>query len=293
MSNSIFWIGSDEKSLEEIESVFGGYNKVAGIILCRKLRLPGLEGFFVDTNQSVDCDKLIENASHLGHQVLIRHDRRPETGQYPQGGYLIPLGKLVDDVMWYKNEGRIVLCLSPVDPLCNRHSATISITSDQLLTMEIVGVGFDTSDITRGFISPHERYVIQFYGNVPCELAHYVVPNEVYQFDKQLRMEKIYKKDIERQRYFRVVGDEYAIVECRRMILEHKWLNGLLTKAPYIPASRSFISRLAKYARTIMDWAQTDPIGRQGNTIAFAASEVNYGRRVVVWDIVLPRRKYV
>ena len=91
----------------------------------RALDLPALPGLVVDPSQVTSVQLVTSEARKLHpSRFLIRHDRRPESGHYPQGGYIIPLEKLEEELNWYRSQGRLVILLYPADPLDNMYSAS-------------------------------------------------------------------------------------------------------------------------------------------------------------------------
>lgn len=292
MRQFITWLPEAPESAAELARQLQGFNKIKGMLQCRALDLPTLKGFIVDPVAPSYSGELENSALSLDpSQVLLRHDREHETGKYPQGGYLVPISDLAAEVSWYASHNRRIICFEPEDALKNRYSASVSITRDANVTLEIVGPGFDVSDITRGYLTPHEHWIFPLDMPLVGERRSFVVEDPTYQFDKRLRILKIPKKYLDREKFFTIkdTDAEYAVASKRVRALPQ--LAHLLDDSPYIPAPSAFIRRLVNFSRRIFNELTT--ASGTDTLIAFAASEVSGGSRIIVWDIIRPNRKYV
>lgn len=288
-----FFPQSAESALRLIPS-FEGFSKIQGMLWCRALKLPTLRGLVIDPLR-VERSAAISAAASLNDaRYLVRHDKSPETGMYPQGGYVVTAKELPEELAWYAELQRLLILFEPADPFDNLYSASALLTTDDLLQIEIVGPGFDASDINRGMVSPLESYQFQIGPQgLAREVAHAVADSAAYSLAKSLRIRKVALKFIERRRFFRV--DDLAEGAARQMVeldtrSSKPQLRHLLSDEDYRPAPRSFVNRLVQFAYAIH--RSVDIMHEGERTSAFSASIVENGARTVVWDIIRPKRKY-
>jgi hypothetical protein len=273
---------------------FVGFNKIQGMLRSAAFGVPTLAGVVIDPSRAPVPDAM--EAAHAidATRVLIRHDRAPEIGSYPQGGYLAAISDMPSEFKWYREQGRVVVILPPADPLDNLYSASALLTADQMLHIEVVGPGFDASDLNRGTISPLEghRFMLDAHGR-GRRLGSTKVDAHAYETAKALRLRKIALKYIQRRRSFSL--DDISDLDARRVVEAHPsvvkpQIRALLEGRQYVGAPASFLSEMIRFAATIGTATDFAVLGE--GLVAFSASQIDNGRKTVVWDMVLPRRKY-
>jgi hypothetical protein len=160
--------------------------------------LPGLilSGWAPETERAVSRFCQERNFSEL----LLRIEKPGQRWTRRRGGYTIPIsaaGSLVEDLA---KEGMLALLLEPASPYSDLYSLT---SVCDLVTgnvdVEVVGAGFDASDILRSDTMPHERFEI----SVEIKVSKLPMPQqpsikrldsigpEAYQASAQRRLAKI------------------------------------------------------------------------------------------------------
>ena len=92
-------------------------------------------------------------------ELLLRIDMPHKRWTRRRGGYTLPLAKVPDAVKELKREGMIAVLLEPFPPYSDEYSlAGVTAADQEKLTIEVVGAGFDASDILRSDLQPHERW---------------------------------------------------------------------------------------------------------------------------------------
>ena len=123
--------------------------------------LPGfvLRGWTQNTGAAVKlfCE------DHCLSELLVRVEKPFQRWVRRRAGYTIPVSKaqsLVDDLT---SEGFFTILLEPASPCADLFSLTIvcDVWSGKA-DIEVVGPGFDASDILRSDIKPHERFEMTF-----------------------------------------------------------------------------------------------------------------------------------
>jgi hypothetical protein len=291
--DTITWLPLDPSAAASLLRKFEGYSKIQGMLRCRALGLPSLPGFVVDP--STASEEIFRAAAQLHpSRYLVRHDRAPEIGSYPQGGYIVRKSDLVEEMAWYREQGRLVILLSPADPLDNLYSAAVLLTSSKSFELDVVGPGFDASDLNRGFVSPSETHGYSLGSHSPPRKRNSAfIDDETYAEFKSLRIRKIALKYVLRRRMFK--ADDISATESTSLITSDEiaskpQIRHLLSEEPYIRSPESFLAQVVGYALKAASVLDLPRLGE--SLLAFSASQINNGESTVVWDIVLPRRKY-
>jgi hypothetical protein len=113
---------------------------------------------------------------------------------------LIPIRLVAETVEELKGEGRIAVLLEPASPYADQYSLVgVTVPEQQKIIVEVVGPGFDASDILRGDIQAHERWELPMHltslgrGDVspPSAERLHLTTSEQYGESVQLRLAKI------------------------------------------------------------------------------------------------------
>jgi len=92
-------------------------------------------------------------------ELLLRIDKPYERWARRRGGFLVPISRIAATVKELQREGRIAMLLEPVSPYVDQYSlAGVTQPEQRNMIVEVVGPGFDASDILRGDIPAHERW---------------------------------------------------------------------------------------------------------------------------------------
>src|SRR5712692_7117582 len=133
-------------------------------------------------------------------ELLLRIEKPSERWTRRRGGYTIPLGKVRRQVEELAGDGMIAILLEPASPYLDMFSLTsLCDLETGKVDVEVVGPGFDASDILRADVLPHERFELFLGGRELKTTAHsslqfkrtHVVGREDYQTSFQRRLVKI------------------------------------------------------------------------------------------------------
>jgi hypothetical protein len=133
-------------------------------------------------------------------ELLVRIEKPGQRWTRRRGGYTIPLGGVQGLVESLTNEGMIAILLEPASPYTDTFSLTSICDVDTgKIDLEVVGPGFDASDILRSDVIPHERYEVLLSGRtLPMESRAsvrtrrtYVVDGESYRASVRRRLIKV------------------------------------------------------------------------------------------------------
>lgn len=129
-------------------------------------------------------------------ELLVRIEKPGQRWTRRRGGYLIPVTAAPSLVSELASEGMLTLLLEPVSP----HSDLYSLTSlcdffTGKIDIEVVGPGFDASDLLRSDTTPHERFEI-----LPRTEAKQVMGPPNYKIRRlQLIEPDAYRKSVQRR----------------------------------------------------------------------------------------------
>ena len=227
--------------------------------------------------------------------ALIRHDRRDEKPPYPRGGFLVPKSLLNEVLDFFFGQNRIVAVYEPVDPLLNSYNLNLLFESPVHVHAEIMGPGFDASDLQRGYLSPHEAFSITLSaeGEVSEQQRVSVVDEATYQESKQLRIRKVRQK-FQESPTPELARRIYADLELPSKLDEHLVsLRSPLAKGePYVPITQALVTN------SVDNIVNSKVIGLfqeetgAGFPLNFSTSFIDNGQRQVYWDIVSPKLKF-
>lgn len=273
-----------------------GYNKMTSVYNVLSLGLPSQRGVVV-TYWNSDISKWIDKFLQLESWdfVTIRTDKRNESGNYMRGGYLVSVNDVKNEVQKILEMDRIVAILKPVNKYENLYGVNICIgTEKSLVLLEVVGHGFDISDINRGDISPHERILIHVTDQqVTRRIAHReIVDQSQFRETVNLRLAKIGREAISRgwMGTEELLTDDLYIIGLQYL---RAFGNTLLLDSinDYKPLPDSFLRKLVSYIRDL-PWKLPNLKRERECVISTSIVGSMLLPEFIFWDIVYPSRKY-
>jgi hypothetical protein len=133
-------------------------------------------------------------------ELLVRVEKPAQRWTRRRGGYTIPLSLVRVQVEELAGEEMLTILLEPANPYTDRFSVTCVCDLDTgKVDVEVVGIGFDASDILRADVIPHERFEVSFGDRdegIPTPSSFrpkrlHLVGREDYQASVQRRLMKI------------------------------------------------------------------------------------------------------
>ena len=133
-------------------------------------------------------------------ELLVRIEKPGHRWTRRRGGYTVPLHEVQSLVEVLAHDGMIAILLEPASPYKDLFSLTSVCEADAgKVDLEVVGPGFDASDILRADITPHERFELLFDSRTRPIGTHanfqitrtYVVDPESYRATVRRRLIKI------------------------------------------------------------------------------------------------------
>jgi hypothetical protein len=279
-----------ERNLQKSLGSLKGYLKFASMVWIRALRGPILDSVVVK-HWSLDAGRAVKDFCdrHACDALLLRIDTLGKRWSDRRGGYILPASKARAVTKELNTEGRIVAFLEPVSPYCDRYSlAAITDNMQEKMTVEVVGPGFDASDLLRSDSPPHERFEA-FLSRAPNRLAleqHYVIRPEDYTRTVEDRLVKVGAR-LRNSAYPRLILDSKRIQRTRlaeeavdylKRTRQAALLNHLEV---YEPIPKHFINRFVTGVSNIVDGLRGYKV-RLGPT-SFSGTFTARGR-FIFWD---------
>jgi hypothetical protein len=92
-------------------------------------------------------------------ELLVRIEKPDQRWTSQRGGYTVSLPAVAGVVGTLAREGMLAILLEPASPYSDLYSmSAVCDLHTGIADLEVVGPGFDASDILRGEITPHERF---------------------------------------------------------------------------------------------------------------------------------------
>jgi hypothetical protein len=273
-----------------------GFWKLWSHCLLVRLGLPSLDGVVVTRAYRAmdnDISAFMERIS--SSIVLIRHDKFPEAPSYPRGGFLVGQKILGETLEYFFLQGRIVALYEPVDPLLNGHNLNLLFESEQEIHAEIVGPGFDMSDIKRGDLSPHESFFIRLSaaGDISELKLLHRIDESAYAESLRERKAKINEKlySAPEPALARRIRGDLGIPEDLDDHLR-KIGSPLFNSHRYHPISEESLRGTIKQIVDSEVIKAYSTLTGARFPFVFSTSFVNKGQKQIFWDIVSPALKF-
>lgn len=173
--------------------------KVQTYLKLAELGCPVLPSALLMDKRALEETSLQVLREHVGGSYCsLRYQYKIPSPKPLRGGNKALIQK--DELEKHWKEELILWPVEHVDRVKNRYGINILYRpSNQKIVYEIVGQGFDGTDINKGDISPHQVIQINLpegrgaYGNIWYQANNSIVSNEDYEKSTQLRREKLLK----------------------------------------------------------------------------------------------------
>jgi hypothetical protein len=264
----------------ETLALWRSHPKLFSWLLLRSVELPSLAGIIISRWDQAVADRVATFAGELGADaLLLRSDSPAETGHAPRGGFVLRLSDVPRVVPRWLGGGRTVFLLEPASPFDDRYSLSLEpLLGWREWCAEVVGAGFDASDLKRGDVTPHEQVRLSVEGNRIMIRDRRIASDTVQASVRAIRAGKI-----------------ASMLKCSEsdidVELTRRGETMFLEKGPYRAVPDALLSTAVTQARRLRPALQRWDVGDHG--IAISMSFVGRSARPVFWDLVWPRSKYV
>lgn len=155
---------SNTTSLSASLAQLEGCWKSSSILWMQSRGFPVLDGLILNSwspEVSISVERF--SSKRKFSELLLRIEARGQRWTQRRGGYHVPLAELQRRIEDLANEGLLAILLEPASPhsdLCSL--ASVCDIDTHKIDIEVVGAGFDASDLLRSDLTPHERFEIRF-----------------------------------------------------------------------------------------------------------------------------------
>jgi hypothetical protein len=268
-----------------------GCLKTTSMLWMHALSLPVLSGVVV-SDWSKASAKAVHRFCRNGgfSKLLLRIDKRHERWTRRRGGYLLTLAELPTTIEELRLEGMVAALLEPASPYADQYSlAGVTVPDEEKVLVEIVGPGFDASDILRGDIPPHERWEAGLRLSTRRQID--VVSQDEYASSVQKRLAKIGARLKNPAFPDRVPQDSAPLVDEATSFLKATRQTTLLKHAEgYTPIPEQHVVSFARDVRKLLSGLSA--YGIHLGPSSFAASVIPK-RGLIFWDFFPARKQEV
>lgn len=267
------------------------------LCLLKYLGFPALySGFIHPSSTPQYIDSLISEFATRRqlNNILIRTDNPRESRNYPRGGNSFLLKRSIQIAIDAVRSGRAVIFTEPTNRFTNKLSVNSTLDINGVLVIEVLGPGYDVSDLQRADVLPH--VIIELKG---IDWQHHARP---WPFDLRVRLLSSREEERRRARLKKigryvlpnigvsVVGDEEN--SAKSWLNSHGynylWENWSIDSSVYFSRIREWYDA----AFIIGNFLLVERQKTLWNCINVAASDLGDGR-FIYWDIVDSETKFL
>jgi hypothetical protein len=258
---------------------FKRYPKVLSWLVLHAAGVPALPGIvFQEWNAQV-AGEVYRFAEQWGSgSLLVRSDSASESGLSPRGGYLAHGDGIERESRSLLAQGRAVFLLEPASPFDDLYSANFAPQAEwRDWWLEIVGAGFDASDLKRGDVTPHETVRGCVLSDRVSIMRREVADTATLRAARDIRTAKV----------ARMLGCASSEVEARLSAQEET----LLLDSPiYVPMPTTLIDTAIEAALRVRPALRAQ--GLSDRQVMLSLGFLTRAARLVFWDVVWPSAKY-
>jgi hypothetical protein len=282
-------VGRDGKALMVIDDAvsatgaidaFREYPKLLSWILLHAARVPALPGIVIAEWNTRVAREVQQVTSRWGSQsLLLRSDSILESGLSPRGGFLVDVDDAEEATRALLDQGRLVFLLEPASPFDDLYSVNLEPDANwREWLLEIVGAGFDASDLKRGDVTPNETVRLLTGSRGVFIESREIADPAILRAARGIRLLKV------------ALMLRCAPSELERLLrLRGETL--LLDEPSYRPMPASMIEASIEAALRLRPMLARHKLSDQRVTLSL--SFLTRDARLVFWDIVWPAAKYI
>jgi hypothetical protein len=294
-SSSAIFIETTDVTRENLAGFLdrlGGCWKSSSLLWMQANALPILPGL-ITNEASTDAANAISRfcTEHRFSDLLLRIEKPNQRWTRRRGGRIVSFSSIAGLVSELAAEGLLSILLEPASPYADLYSLTaVCDLRAGRFDIEVVGPGFDASDVLRSDLTPHER----FEGSLEPSSQRlaidasrsYLVTPDAYRASVKRRLAKIGASLQNPNFPEEVAAPAEKLAEAAARHLENSGERLLLDHlAEYQPIQRSLFDEFARQLARIVRAARLAQV--PWSTLSLAASFLAT-QRLVMWDFFTP-----
>lgn len=281
---------ADKAAAEIGTELFGKYNKLRSWLLLWRLGLPTLRGVIVPAwSNDIASEVRLFARGIPASALLLRSDSLNERGDYLPAGDLVNLADLDVACCRYLELGRLVFLLEPRSRFDDLYSLSVGFSTSTSAVVEIVGPGFDASDLKRGDASPHQWLSVELGqpGDDWRVTGEKTIQGGHYRQSWEARLTKVARLIENEDRSLHGLdvraAEEWLKKHQYPLLLEHR--------ERYPPIPRQRLKAILAQTRDLP--LRLASLGEQHAAFVVSLSLLGKNAAPVYWDIVWPSAKFV
>jgi hypothetical protein len=270
----------DCQSARAVLGSFRAYPKLMSWILLHAGAIPALPGVVVTEWDAQAAEVVGRFAGQWPSRcVLLRSDARSESGLSPRGGFLVEQPSAEQEARDLLDAGRVVFFLEPASPFDDLYSVNLAPDADwRHWWLEVVGPGFDASDLKRGDVTPNETVRVTVAPGQSWIDSREIANPAALHSAREIRFRKV----------ARMLGCAPPEVE-QTLRLRGETL--LLDEPSYVPLPATMIDAALDAASRLRPVLTS--FGLSDQRVMLSLSFLTSQARLVFWDVVWPDVKYL
>ncbi|ABD09183.1 hypothetical protein RPB_4500 [Rhodopseudomonas palustris HaA2] len=224
-------------------------------------------------------------------RVMIRTDRRKENASYVRGGNSYSLDQAAEYTTQLLTAGRGVIALEPTNRLTNLTTINLGVDGDGCWRAEILGPGFDASDLQRGDTIP--EFVCYGLPMHPAQYSHIRAHNFSIEVLSTVSMEERTKSRLHSicQNVLPSFGADFrgsadSEARTRTWLLQHGYTSALRPRFASFPFNA--FKRVFEMGQLVFQYR----FNRQKTSAFVLSSGILADYRLVYWDIADASNKW-
>lgn len=269
----------DGEDASRVLARFRDYPKLLSWLILHVAGLPALSGVVVEAWNSAAEDVVERFVSRWASRtLLLRSDSASETGRAPRGGFVVGDADVEQATRALLGERRVVFLLEPASPFDDLYSANLEPDSEwHEWLIEVVGAGFDASDLNRGDVTPHEQLRVGARDGAWELDARRIATPQAQAAARTIRIRKV-----------------AGLLNCKPAdvghVLQQRGDTMLLDSEAYVPIPEELLVRAIASAARLRPLLTRHDLRDQ--RVVISSSYLTREARLVFWDVVWPGAKY-
>jgi len=246
-------------------NVPSNWSKVFTYQLLYRLGCPVMKSVLLSDTKAISQSILDEIKDYLeSNQTTLRFQYIKPNSKPIRGGSIVTLDSQC--ISKYISDEYLLWFMNPLDRLKNKYGINVTFNKHlEKIIYEIVGQGFDVSDLNRGDLKPHETLLL----NPSYDRGYY--DSLLYRIGVEIIEEKEFFKSI-----------EYRISKLSNMGIS---VSTDIFNAKFIPLPLSILEKIDKYTTNVFEHFQYN----EDINISLSVTE-DY--KIIFWDIQTFKNKY-
>ncbi len=268
------------------------YPKWSTSCLLKYLHLPVLDSLLIYPSAAIDeVNRALQRFMLVDKldRILIRTDSGRESGDYIRGGNSLDFDRAIKMTMKMLRIGRAVVAMTPTNRFNNKLTVNLGLDAEGFFHIELLGPGFDLSDLNRGLVSPELSFTISQINWMFYEKPHplFVKQHSNCENLAEMRLQRLHRIASELLPAIGIDSKNNTESFAKNWLLENGF-NALFRE-----------DRIQVSWKDIINWYEIAfLVGRTYRRyspwkhLVISSSDLGNGRGTTYWDVINPEKKF-